>query len=107
MANDPTALEQLNQNGSVPIAKNKTDPDVNKLSTGMTLYKRETGMAFEIVNVSHANGIEHYNLRCSETGSCYYLSKYALEKNYAEEECKVETFGLRMVKRLSKMCQNK
>ena len=103
MANNLTAYGQLKQNLSDPNSEYACDVQGNKLIKGMTVYKRETGMAFEVVNVSHANGIMHYNLLCSETGSCYYLSKYALEQDYAEEEAKVEKFGLRMVKRLSRM----
>ena len=103
MANDLAAFNQFKQNNTVPTTEQKIDPQIKQRGVGMTVYKRETGMAFEIVNVSYANGIEHYNLLCSETGSCYYLSKYALEQDYSEEKTKVETFGLRMVKRLSEM----
>lgn len=103
MANDLTASGQLKQNCSDLFSEHGRDGHADKLMKGMTVYKRETGMAFEVVNVSHANGIMHYNLLCSETGSCYYLSKYALEQDYAEEKATVEKFGLRMVKRLSRM----
>ena len=103
MANDLRTFNQLNQNEIVPTAVRKTTPQMKKSNVGTTVYKRETGMAFEVVNVSYANGIEHYNLLCAKTGSCYYLSKYALEQNYTEEKAQVETFGLRMVKRLSEM----
>ena len=103
MANNLTAYGQLEQNRSDPNSEHGCDSQANKLMKGMTVYKRETGMAFEVVNVSHANGIMHYNLVCSETGSCYYLSKYALEQDYAEEKAEVEKFGLRMVRRLSRM----
>ena len=103
MANELSAFDQLKQNETVPNTEYKTDPQAKKSNIGVTVYKKETGMAFKIVNVSYANGIEHYNLLCSQTGSCYYLSKYALEQDYTEEKAKVETFGLRMVKRLSEM----
>ena len=104
MANDLTAYGQSEQNCSDPNLERGCDAQANQLMKGMTVYKRETGMAFEVVNVSHANGIIHYNLLCSETGSCYYLSKYALEQDYTDRDTKIETFGLRMVKRLSNMC---
>ena len=103
MANDLTAYGQSEQNCSDPNLERGCDAQANQLMKGMTVYKRETGMAFEVVNVSHANGIIHYNLLCSETGSCYYLSKYALEQDYAKEKAEVEKFGLRMVRRLSRM----
>ena len=103
MANDLNAFDQSKQNDLAPTAEYKVDRQVKNLSKGMTVYKRETGMAFEVVNVSLANGIKHYNLQCSETGSCYFLSKFALEQDYAQEKSSVERFGLRMVKRLSEM----
>ena len=103
MANDLNAIDQLKQDDLAPNAECKVDPHENKLSKGMTVYKRETGMAFEVINVSHANGIRHYNLLCAETGACYYLSKFALEQDYARDQARVEKFGLRMVKRLSEM----
>ena len=104
MANDLTAIERSNPNGSQHMAEPSVNPQANKFSKGMTLYKRDTGMAFEVVNVSHANGIKHYNLLCLETGSRNYLSKFALEQDYIGTSTKLEKFGLRMVKRLSKMC---
>ena len=104
MAGELTAIERSNQNDSGHIAKHSDNRQTNKICKGMTVYKRDTGMAFEVINVSHANGIKHYNLLCSETGSRNYLSKFALEQDYTDEDTKIEKFGLRMVKRLSKMC---
>ena len=104
MANDLNAIEHLNQNSSKQIVKPTDNPRANKIFKGMTVYKRDTGMAFEVVNVSHANGIQHFNLLCSETGSRNFLSKFALEQDYTDKDTKLEKFGLRMVKRLSEMC---
>ena len=104
MANDLNAIEHRNQNGSEHIAKPSINTRANKICKGMTVYKRDTGMAFEVVNVSQANGIQHFNLLCSETGSRNYLSKFALEQDYTDKDTKIEKFGLRMVKRLSEMC---
>jgi len=104
MASELTATERSDQNDSDQIAKHSNNPQANKICKGMIVYKRDTGMAFEVVNVSHANGIRHYNLLCSETGSRNYLSKFALEQDYTDKDTKLEKFGLRMVKRLSKMC---
>ena len=59
MANNLTAYGQLEQNRSDPNSEHGCDSQANKLMKGMTVYKRETGMAFEVVNVSHANGIMH------------------------------------------------
>ena len=103
MANDLTAIERSTSNESKHIAGPAFDPQADKYSMGMTVYKRDTGMAFEVVNVSHANGIKHYNLLCLETGSRNYLSKFALEQDYTGTNIKVDKLGLRMVKQLSKM----
>ena len=103
MANDLTAFDQLKQNNVNPTTKRNVALLATKLSKGKTVYKRNTGMALRVVRVSVANGIEHYNLICLETNSRYFLSKFALEKDYTEENVEVEKFGLRIVKRLSKM----
>jgi hypothetical protein len=60
-------------------------------------------MAFEICKMSRANGIEHFNLLCRETGSSVYLSKFALEKDYSSHDATPEKGGLRIVRRLSKL----
>jgi hypothetical protein len=60
-------------------------------------------MAFEICKMSRANGIEHFNLLCRETGSSVYLSKFALEKDYSSYDATPEKGGLRIVRRLSKL----
>ena len=96
----------IKQNDLASTKNRKADAQPNKLSQGKTVYKKDSGMAFRVTNVSHANGIQHYNLLCTETGSCFYLSKFALEKDYTEESTKVEKIGLRMVKRLSRMWNN-
>lgn len=104
MANELTAVEHSNQIKSELVVESIGNPQANKFIKGMTLYRKDTGMAFEVVNVSQANGILHYNLLCLETGSCNYLSKFALEQDYTGSNTKLEKFGLRMVKRLSEMC---
>ena len=104
MASDLITPEHLNQKHAKHIEKPSGNSQKNKFNTGMTVYKRDTGMAFEVISVSHANGIKHYNLLCSETGSRNYLSKFALEKDYTDKDIEIEKFGLRMVKRLSEMC---
>ena len=105
MANDLTAIGRSTQNEPKHNAKPTLDPQADKFCMGMTVYKRDTGMAFEVVNASQANGIRHYNLLCLETGSRNYLSKFALEQDYIGTTTKLEKLGLRMVKRLSEMCK--
>ena len=104
MANDLTAIGRSTHNESKHITEPAFDPQADKFRMGMTVYKRNTGMAFEVVNVSQANGIRHYNLLCLETGSRNYLSKFALEQDYTGTITKLEKLGVRMVKRLSEMC---
>ena len=89
-----TRIDQKN------ITSNKSEQSIK----GAIVYKRDTGMAFKVVHMSHANGIAHYKLLCLETGSKYYLSKFAVEQNYTNEDAKTEQFGMRIVRRLSKMC---
>ena len=41
----------------------------NKFCTGAVVFNKDTGTAFEVYKMSHANGIKHFNLLCTETGS--------------------------------------
>ena len=105
MANELTSIEQVERKVSTLSNEQKCAHDANKLHKGNIVYKRDTGMAHEIVSVSFANGIEHYSLVCSETRTNYYLSKFALERDFTKDSVKIERFGLKMVKRLSAMCR--
>ena len=104
MADELTVIDQAEQKASTLSNERKCAYDANKLHEGDIVYKIDTGMAHEIVSVSFANGIEHYSLVCSETRTNYFLSKFALERDFTEDSVKVERFGLKMVKRLSAMC---
>ena len=103
MANELTFIEQAERKGLTRSNERKCAHDANKLHKGNIVYKRDTGMAHEIVSVSFANGIEHYSLVCSETRTNYFLSRFALKSDFTQDSVKVEHFGLRMVKRLSEM----
>ena len=103
MASELTFVEQAERKGLTLSNERKCAHDANKLHKGNIVYKRDTGMAHEIVSVSFANGIEHYSLVCSETRTNYFLSKSALESNFTKDRVKVEHFGIKMVKRLSEM----
>ena len=103
MANDLTSIEQAERKVSTLSYERKCAHDANKLHKGNIVYKRDTGMAHKIVSVSLANGIEHYSLVCSEMRTNYFLSKFALERDFTKDSVAVEQVGLRMVKRLSAM----
>ena len=101
MMNDRTTFDQLQQNDSGQPEAYKTDCIENRFGKGAVVFKKDTGMAFEVCKTSHANGIQHFNLRCAETGSSVYLSKFALEKDYSHDDLASEKVGLRIVRRLS------
>ena len=103
MMNDQTAFDQLQQNDSGQPETDKADRVENRFGKGVVVFKKDTGMAFEVCKTSHANGIEHFNLLCAETGSSVYLSKFALERDYSHNDVASEKFGLRIVRRLSEM----
>ena len=103
MMNDLTAFDHVQRNDSDQPEAYKTDRLENRFSKGTVVFKKDTGMAFEVYKTSHANGIEHFNLLCAETGSSVYLSKFALEKDYSHDNLASEKFGLRIVRRLSEM----
>ena len=101
MVNDLTAFNQLQQDDLVQPEAYKTDRVENRFVKGAVVFKRDTGMAFEVCKTSHANGIEHFNLICAETGSSVYLSKFALEKDYSHNAVASDKLGMRIVRRLS------
>ena len=101
MMNDLTAFDQLQQNDSGQPKAYITDRVENRFGKGAVVFKKDTGMAFEVCKTSYANGIEHFNLLCVETGSSVYLSKFALEKDYSHDDLASEKVGLRIVRRLS------
>jgi hypothetical protein len=103
MATELTPVEQAELKVSTLSSERKCARDANKMSKGNIVYRKDTGMAHEIVSVSSANGIEHYSLVCSESRKTYFLSKFALESDFTEDSVTVEHFGLKMVKRLSAM----
>ena len=103
MANELTRLKQAKQNVSIYTKERKLTPNANNLSNGNIVYKRDTGVAYKIGKISLVNGIEHYHLTSAQTNAPYFLSKFAVESDYTKESVKVENFGLKMVKRLSKM----
>jgi hypothetical protein len=101
MMNDLTAFNQLQQDDLAQRAAYKTDRLENRFGKGAVVFKKDTGMAFEVCKTSHANGIEHFNLICAETGSSVYLSKFALEKDYSHNDVASDKLGMRIVRRLS------
>lgn len=106
MMNDQTAFDQLQQNDSGQPEAYRTDRVESRFGKGAIVFKKDTGMAFEVCKTSHANGIEHFNLLCAETGSSVYLSKFALEKDYSLNDLASDKVGMRIVKRLSELLAN-
>ena len=102
MASELTATERSDQNDSDQIAKHTNNPQANKICKGMTVYKRDTGMAFEGQRV-HANVLGITTCSVRKQGHAT-ICQIALEQDYTDKDTKLEKFGLRMVKRLSKMC---
>jgi hypothetical protein len=103
MTSDLTAFSHLKQNDLSQPETHQTSRIENPFDTDTVVFKKSTGMAFKVCKKSHANGIEHFNLLCAETGSSVYLSKFALEEDYTHEGAAFEKLGLRMVRRLSEM----
>ena len=103
MAGNPAAFDHLQQNEPNKLKANRSGHTENQFCKGAVVYRKDTGMAFEVCKTSHANGIEHFNLRCAETGSSVYLSKFALEKDYSRNDLAPDKVGMRIVKRLSEL----
>jgi hypothetical protein len=103
MMNDFTAFNQLQQDDLAQPEAYKTDRVKNRFDKGVVVFKKDTGMAFEVCKTSHANGIEHFNLLCVATGSSVYLSKFALEKDYSRNDLASDKVGMRIVKRLREL----
>ena len=103
MADNLTTFDHLQQNEPDQLEANNYGHKENQFCDGAIVYKKDTGMAFEICKMSRANGIEHFNLLCAETGSSVYLSKFALEKFYSKNDSISEKGGMRTVRRLSEL----
>ena len=103
MMNDLATVDQLQQNNPSNPEPHKTGRINHQFCMGSVVYKKDTGMAFEVCKMSRANGIEHFNLLCTETGSSVYLSKFALERDYSHKDSTSEKGGLRIVRRLSEL----
>ena len=103
MAGNLTTFDHLKQHELEQLTANKSSHKENQFCKGAVVYKKDTGMAFEVCKMSRANGIEHFNLLCRETGSNVYLSKFALEKDYSNNDPTSEKGGLRIVRRLSEL----
>ena len=101
MAGNLVTFDHLQQNEPDQLRANRSDHSENQFCKGAVVYRKDTGMAFEVCKTSHANGIEHFNLLCAETGSSVYLSRFALEKDYSHDDLASEKVGLRIVRRLS------
>lgn len=101
--NDLATSDRLQQNNQGQPESHKTDSKKHQFCMGSVVYKKDTGMAFEVGKMSRANGIEHFNLLCTETGSSVYLSKFAIEKDYSHDDSTSEKGGLRIVRRLSEL----
>ena len=103
MAGNLVTFDHLQQNEPDQLRANRSDHTENQFCKGAVVYRKDTGMAFEVYKTSRANGIEHFSLLCRETGSSIYLSKFALEKDYSNNDSTSEKGGLRIVRRLSKL----
>ena len=73
MMNDLTSFDQLQQSDSAQPEAYKTDRLANRFGKGAVVFKKDTGMAFEVCKTYHANGIEHFNLLCAETLSLIHI----------------------------------
>ena len=103
MVGNLATVDHLQQNEPDQPKANRSGHAENQFSKGAVFFRKDTGMAFEFCKMSRANGIEHFNLLCAETGSSVYLSKFALEKDYSLDDLASEKFGPRIVRRLSEM----
>ena len=103
MAINLATVDRLQQNEPDQLEAKMSGHTENQFCKGAVFFRKDTGMAFEICKMSRANGIEHFNLLCRETGSSAYLSKFALEKDYTSHNTTPEKGGLRIVRRLSKL----
>ena len=103
MAGNLATVDHLQQNEPDQLKANRSGHTENKCCRGAVFCRKDTGMAFEVCKMSRANGIEHFNLLCAETGSSVYLSRFALEKDYSHDDMASEKFGRRIVRRLSEL----
>ena len=102
MANDlnfePTFIKQ-----PFPIEKDTGKQMTVERDKGEILYDKVSGEQYRVKKTSNVNGIDHLQLVSETTQKTVYLSKFAVDERFSSQKEDVQSFGQRMIVRLSKM----
>ena len=102
MANDlnfkPTFIKQ-----PFPIEKDRGKQMTVERDKGEILYDKVSGEQYQVTKTSNVNGIDHLKLVSETTQKAVYLSKFAVDERFSSQKEDVQSFGQRMIVRLSKM----
>lgn len=102
MANDlnfkPTFIKQ-----PFPIEKDTGKQMTVERDKGEILYDKVSGEQYRVKKTSNVNGIDHLQLVSETTQNAVYLSKFAVDERFSSQKEDVQSFGQRMIVRLSKM----
>jgi len=102
MANDlnfePTFIKQ-----PFPIEKDTGNQMTVERDKGEILYDKVSGEQYRVTKTSNVNGIDHLQLVSETTQKAVYLSKFAVDERFSSQKEDVQSFGQRMIVRLSKM----
>jgi len=102
MANDlniePTFIKQ-----PFPIEKDEGKQMTVQSNKGEILFDKVSGEQYRVIKTSNVNGIDHLQLVSETTQKAVYLSKFAVDDRFSSQKEDVQSFGQRMIGRLSKM----
>jgi hypothetical protein len=102
MANDlrfePTFIKQ-----PFPLEKHVGKQMAVDNNKGEVLFDKVSGEQYRVTKTSNVNGVDHIKLVSEATHKTVYLSKFAVDERFSSQKDDVESFGRRMIVRLSKM----
>ena len=86
-----------------PLEKEAKTRMADVCQKGETLFDKISGEQYLVTKKNDVNGIEHFQLVSESSGSVVYLSKFAVDERFTSQKGDVQSFGQRMIVRLSKM----
>ena len=95
---EPTFIKQ-----PFPLEKDTEKQMAVERNKGEVLYDKVSGEQYRVTKTSNVNGIDHLQLVSEATQKTVYLSKFAVHERFSSQKEDVQSFGQRMVVRLSKM----
>ena len=95
---EPTFIKQ-----PFPIEKDVGKKMAVERKKGEVLFDKVSGEQYRVTKTSNVNGIDHLQLVSEATQKTVYLSRFAVDERFSSQKGDAQSFGERMIIRLSKM----